>query len=254
MKKKFIFIYIYITLLFIFYCHTAYAKRPFSTEDATVADKGALEIEAGFEYTRQNNSDNNYNILVVPCYGLTENIQLGVEIPFDIIRPKDDANEEGLGDITLVGKTLIFPEKEKTPSFLLKTAVKLETGDEDKGLGSGDEDVSFIFAATKSLGQNTIHANIGYTFVGNDFDDTLKDLLIYGVALEYFMTDELSLVSEIYVESDDNFNKDSHTINPLIGLTYQATEKIRFDAAFKTGIRYNQKTEYGIISGISISF
>ena len=254
MRKKILFIYVCITFLFTFCCHTAYAKRPFSTEDATVADKGAIELETGFEYTRQNNSDNNYNITVVPCYGLTDNIQLGIEIPFDIIRPKDGVSQEGLGDITLVGKTLIFPEKEKTPSFLLKTAVKLKTGDEDKGLGNGDEDVSFIFAATKSVGQSTIHANIGYSFVGNDFDDALKDTLIYGIALEYSITDALSFVSEVYVESDDDFNKDSHAINPLIGLTYQATEKVTLDAAFKAGICNNQKTEYGAIGGVSIAF
>ena len=248
------FLYIFVALAFILHCQTAYAKRPFSTEDGTVADKGAVETEIGFEYARQNNSDNNYNIVLVPCCGLTDNIQLGIEIPFDIIRPKDDINEEGLGDITLIGKTLIFPEKEKTPSFLLKTAVKLETGNEDKGLGSGDEDISFIFAATKSIQKATIHANIGYSFTGNDFDDTLEDIIIYGLALEYSMTDKLSLASEAYIESDNDFNKDSHIISPLIGLTYQATEKIRFDAAFKAGLKNNQKTDYGMIAGISVSF
>jgi hypothetical protein len=243
-----------VTFLLIFDSKSAYCGRPFSTEDATVADKGKIEAEIGFEYVRQNNRDNNYNIMLVPVYGLTENIEVSCELPFDILRPKEGTDEEGLGDINLVVKTLFFPEKEATPSLLLKTVVKLETGDEDDGLGSGDEDVGLILAATKSVGSITIHGNVGYTFVGTDYDDTLNDYLLYGIALEYPITQALALAGEVYIESDTDFEKESHSINPLIGLTYQLTDNATLDAAFRTGIRYHQKTEYGIITGISISF
>jgi len=243
-----------VTFLLIFDSKSAYCGRPFSTEDATVADKGTVEAEIGFEYVRQNNRDNNYNILFVPVYGLTENIEVSCELPFDILRPKEGTDEEGLGDINLVIKTLFLPEREATPSLLLKTVVKLETGNEDDGLGSGDEDVGLILAATKSVGPITIHGNAGYTFVGTGYDDTLNDYMLYGIALEYPITQALAFAGEVYVESDTDFEKESHSVNPLIGLTYQLTDNVTLDTAFRTGIRYHQKTEYGIISGISISF
>jgi len=254
MKNIFLSIIIVLTFSVIFNCHIAYAVRPLSTEDASVTDTGRLELEMGFEYTRIDNRDNNYNLLLVPCYGLIRNIQVACEIPFNIVRPEEESDEEGLGDITLVLKTLIFLETEKTPSFLLKTAVKLATGDEDRGLGSGDEDVSLIFAATKSIGRGTtVHGNIGYTFVGEDWDSSLNDCLVCGIALEYSLIPKLTIVSEVYGESDIDFNSDSHTISPLIGLNYQLTDRITFDTAFKTGICYEEKLEYGIIGGISIS-
>ncbi len=242
------------TFLLVFDSGPAYCGRPFSTEDATVASKGAVEAEIGFEYVRQNNRDNSYNILFVPVYGLNENIEVSCELPFDMLRPKEGNDEEGLGDINLVVKTLFFPEKEATPSLLLKTVVKLETGDEDDGLGSGDEDVGLILAATKSIDSITIHGNIGYTFVGTEYDDTLNDYLLYGIALEYSITQALAFAGEVYVESDTDFKQESHTVNPLIGLTYQLTDNVTLDTAFRTAIRYHQKTEYGIITGISISF
>jgi len=254
MKRIFLSIVAFIVFLFIFCNKSAYGGRPFSVEDATVADKGAVEAELGFEYARQNNRDNNYNILLVPVYGLTENIEISCELPFDILKPKEGTDEEGLGDINLAVKTLFLPEKELIPSLLLKTVVKLETGDEDDGLGSGDEDVGLILAATKSMGPITIHGNAGYTFVGTDYDDTLNDYLLYGIALECLIAPKLTIVSETYMESDINFEEESHTVNPLIGITYQLTENIKLDTAFRMGIRYHQKTEYGIISGASISF
>jgi len=253
MKKKCIFI-LFLFFTFLSTCNSAHAVRPLSTEDATVLDVGELEIEMGSEYTRVAGRDNNYNFAVVPCYGLIKNVQVGAEIPFDVLRPKDGDDEEGLGDITLFLKTLFLPETEKIPSILLKTAVKLATGDEDKGLGSGDEDVTLIFAATKSIGSTTVYGNIGYSFVGKDWDDSLNDYLIYGIAFQYSLSAQLSILGEVYGESESDFNNDSHTISPLVGLAYKLNDNIRLDTAFKMGISYEDKTDYGIIGGVSISF
>jgi len=252
--KKIISFIIFGFIFLIINSYQVYAIRPLSTEDATVVEKGAFEAEIGFEYIRQDNRDNNYTILLVPNYGLTERIQLCCELPFDILRPDGGPDEEGLGDISLASKILIFQETEKIPSLVFKPVVKLATGDEDKGLGSGDEDISFILTATKSIGQATFHSNVGYTFVGKEKDDSLKDCLLYGVALEYPIYSKLTIVTEVYGESKSDFDNEAYTINPLIGLTYQLTDKITFDAAFKMGARRNTKTEYGIISGVSISF
>ena len=243
-----------VTFLVICDCHIAYAVRPLSTEDASVTDKGELEVEMGFEYTREDNRDNSYNFLIVPCYGLIKKIQVSAEIPFDIIEPKEGSSERGLGDITLVLKTLFLPETEKIPSLLLKTAVKLATGDEDKGLGSGDEDVNLILAVTKSIGSTTIYGNIGYSFVGKDCDDLLNDYLVYGIAFQYSLSTQLSILGEVYSESESEFNNDSHTISPLIGVAYKLNDNIRLDTAVKMGICYEDKTDYGIIGGMSISF
>lgn len=74
------------------------------------------------------------------------------------------------------------------------------------------------------------------------------------IAFEYSITPKLLVANEIYMESDNNFDKNAHGINPLAGLTYRLTECVMFDTAFKMDLRYGQKTEYAIISGASVSF
>lgn len=256
-NEKVFLLIISISFLIVLNCHQAYAGRPLSTEDAAVAGKGVIEAELGFEYARQNNRDNNYALLLVPIYGLTECMQLSIESPFDIKDPKGDPTEAGLGDIILSLKTLLSPEKEIIPALALKMDLKFATGNEAKGLGSGDEDLRLILAATKTIGLLTLHGNIGYTFVGTKADNSLNNSLLYGVALEYPLTQKLTIVSEVYGEGNHQLDVEAfeeHTVNPLIGLTYQMHEKIILDAALKTGVCHEEKSEYGITGGMSISF
>ncbi len=257
MKKTQVVSVFIIGFIFLSIHGSAFAGRPLSTEDAGVVGKRSLAAEIGFEYARQDNKDNNYGISLVPIYGLTEYMQFCAGLPFNIKCHKDESCEAGLGDITLSLKTLLSPEKEIMPAFALKTDLKLANGNNDKGLGSGDEDFRFILAATKVISPVTLHGNIGYTFVGTKADSSLSNAVLYGVALEYALTPKLTIVSEAYGESDSQFDTgafDEHKINPLIGLTYRINEKMILDAAFKMGICHEEKTEYGIIGGMSISF
>ena len=251
MKRIFLSIVICVTLLVMFDCYAVYAFRPLSTEDTGIPDKGALEVESGFTYTRESNESNNFNFSLVSIYGLLENMALCVELPFDVINPDDGETEGGFSDTTLALKTSLLPEGEILPSFLLKTIVKLPTGDEDKGLGSGETDTTLLMVASKTVGHATLHGNIGYTFIGGGSND---DNIIYGIALEYSVIPKLALVGEAFMETENDFDKEAHTINPLVGLRYHLTEKITLDTAFSMGICYDQKTDYGIISGMAISF
>ncbi|MBI3008958.1 MAG: transporter [Candidatus Omnitrophica bacterium] len=233
-----------------------WAGRPFSTEDAGVAGKGVAQLEIGAEYARQTNGDKEYASLFVPVYGLTELMEFSAEFPHKLTNFKEGGDEEGLEDVSLVLKTLIVEEVDNTPAFLVKTVVKLDNGNKDKGLGSGDKDLGMAAVATKSIGSLTFHANFGYTFVGKDFDPTLKDYILYGVAGEYAVGDKARLMMELYGESNSHFDADAfkhHDLQALLGSTYQLTERIVFDAAIKIGLT-DDSPDYGLTSGVSIGF
>lgn len=257
MKKTYVIIVCVFSFIFLVIHESACAIRPLSTEDATVVGKGAGEAEFGFEYARKDNRDDNYAISFMPIYGFTEYMQFSVELPLDIKCHKGESREAGLGDITLSLKNLLSPEKEVMPSFALKTNLKLATGDHDKGLGSGGEDLGLILAATKTISLVTLHGNIGYTFVGTKADSSLSNTLLYGIALEYALTPKLTIVSEAYGEGDTQFDTgafQNHAINPLVGMTYRINERTILDTAFKMGICHGEKAEYGLIGGMTISF
>jgi len=251
MKKIILSIAICFILLALFDGSAVYAFRPLSTEDTGVPEQGALELESGLTYSREGNAGNNFNFTLVPVYGLLENMALCIELPFDILNPDDGETERGFGDMTLAVKTSLLPEGERLPSFLLKTIVKLPTGDEDKGLGSGETDTTLMMVASKTLGHATLHGNIGYTFMGGDSND---DNIVYGAALEYSIIPKLALVGEAFMETENDFDKETHTITPLVGLRYHLTEKIILDTAFSMGICHDKKADYNIISGMSVSF
>ena len=235
----------------------AYAGRPFSTEDATVAGKGAIQQEVGIEPVWQEKRDKKYTFSSASIYGLRDGMEFSVEAPYAIIEPKEGNKESGFDDMTLVLKTVLFPERDDMPQFLLKTTLKLANGDEDRGLGSGDEDIGLSIAATKNTGPATLHANLGYVFTGDKFDNTLHDYLLYGLAGEYSLNPRLSIVSEIYGETSSHHDTSAfkhYVLNPLLGLTYGVTETILFDIAFKLGIEDDKEPERGIITGLSLSF
>jgi hypothetical protein len=233
---------------------SVYAGRPLSTEDAGVLEEGDIEIECGFEYTKADNTDDNYQFLVVSSYGVHEKVQIGWEMPFDILRPDQGADEEGLSDITLFGKLLIIKENRGTPEVTLKPTLKFANGDEDKGLGSGDEDYGVLMAVSKTLEPFTLHGNIGYTVTGDDWDDTLEDIVTYGVACEYPITDSLVAVGEFFGEVDEDFDSESNTSNPSVGLTYVINDRLIYDLGYKATINQHDKTDHSLVTGITASF
>lgn len=235
----------------------SYASRPLITEDDGVAGNGIFQMEIGTDYTVQNNNDKNYSIVFVPIYGIVENTEISLELPYKFIRTNDGNNTEGISDINLVSKTLLIPKGNINPVFLLKTQVKLSNGSREKGLGSGDEDIGFIGVFGKAFGTFTIHSNFGYVFVGKKIDNTINNYILYSISCEYLLNEKFKLVGEIYQDSDFHYDIGSfehHTLNPLIGMNYQLNGKINIDIAYRIGIVHGKKSVDGIITGMSFYF
>lgn len=250
-------IYPIINLIMIIFISYSFAARPLTTEDAGVAGNRIFQIEIGTDYTIQDNNDKNYSTVFVPIYGITENIELSLELPYKFIRPNAGNNDEGISDINLVSKTLLISEGKINPAFLLKTQIKLSNGSQEKGTGSGDEDIGFIGVFGKTFEAFTIYANLGYVFVGKKIDNSINNYIVYSISSEYLLTGKFKLVAEIYQESDLHYDIgafEHHTLNPLIGMSYQLNDSIIFDIAYRIGIVHGKKSVEGLITGMSFYF
>ena len=229
----------------------AYGGRPLATEDAGVVPHGKAQIETSFDDSREGMGDRSYAFLVTPIYGLFNRFELSTEIPFVITRPEEGENEGGLSDINLVTKSLFIREGKVNPAVLLRSYVKLATGSDEKGFGSGEEDVGLVGVLTKDIKPFTLHANVGYVFVGGD-----KNMIPYAFACEYSLTDKAKIVGEWAVETNSHVDADGFhhdTFNPLVGLTYQLTRFIALDTAFRVGIADEKKTEYSMTVGLTLN-
>lgn len=234
----------------------AYGGRPLTTEDAGVPGACVSQVEVSGEYARKADGEQDYAVLFVPIYGLTNRTEFSVEIPYKFKRLHTGGPTEGLEDIALVLKSLIFDKGGRSPAFLVKTAAKLNTGDRERDLGSGDTDLGFIAVISQGLPPFTLHSNLGYTFVGTAGDPALRNYLVYGLAGEYSFGDRLTLVGELYGESDSHHDIGAfahHNPQALIGMTYTFSERIVCDAAIKAGGEH-EGFGYGMTAGMTITF
>ena len=231
----------------------SFAYRPFATEDAGVAGKGVAQLEISWDYLKWSTHDRENVFLVVPIFGITERLELSLEIPYLMHNPEEDKDQEGIGDINIVGKFLIVNETEKYPAFTLKGVVKTSSGDEEKGLGSGDVDYSLFTVTSKTIGKSTLHAMLGYTFVGNNGDDDIKNIYSYGLGLDYGLTEKFHIVGEISGNRHPDRLSDKDPLSGLLGITYKVSEKIILDGGIRYGFN-NAVPKWNTTVGISITF
>ena len=218
------------------FCLPAWAARPLATEDPGVCGKGVSQLEVDGNYSWQDGS-RDYALVVVPIYGFADNLEFSIELPYKLVRPAGGLGNEGFSDANLVLKTLFINECPTNPAFLIKSVVKLASGNQPSGLGSGDVDLGFVAVAGKAFGPLMVNANLGYTFVGRKANPTLNNYILYAISSEYFLTDKFKLVSELYGEQNHHYDTGSfihRASNSLIGMTYQLGGNTIVDVAVRS--------------------
>lgn len=241
--------------LFLFFmAGNAFAYRPLGTEDAGVAGKGVAQTEMSWDYLKWKNDDVEQVFMLVPIYGLTDNLELSVEIPYLFHNPKAGGSEEGIGDINVVAKYLLIQEGDKKPAFAVKAAVKMDNGDYDRGLGSGDKDYSLFVVASKTIGQVTVHGQVGYTWAGDEENSNLRDITLYGIAFDYAVTEPLHILAEINGNRHpDRTSEEDDPRNALAGLTYKVSDNLTLDAGYRWGLS-DSVPDWSTTLGVSITY
>jgi len=212
-----------------------HAYRPFTTEDAGVAGKGVFQAELNWDYLKGQDSGKDSVFLFVPIVGVTENLELSAEIPYQFRYPYDAENENGIGDVNLVAKYQIVKETEKIPAVALKGLFKTNSGNSDRGLGSGDRDYGLFAAVSKTIGKYTIHGMFGYTLVGDNGDENIRNIYSYGVALDYELTEKLHLCGEVTGNRNPDRTGPNDPVTGLLGATFKIGEKLVLDGGVRHG-------------------
>jgi outer membrane putative beta-barrel porin/alpha-amylase len=234
-------------------CSQALAYPPFVTEDAGVAEKGETHIEVSWDHLHWKNAEVDDNLLLGIHYGMTEKIELAVEIPY-LIRSSNE-NESGIGDINLWGKYLILPETEGRPAFTVKGIVKFPTGDKAKGLGSGGTDGSLLAVASKQLGRVTLHTNLGYAFVGKDGSPNIRNIYLYGLAADLSLTQKIHFATEIAGNRQPDLTIKSNPLTAFAGIIYNISNPNK--ASIYGGVRFglnNSVPKWNTTTGATIPF
>lgn len=218
-----------------------------------VAGQLTPEIEFGVDLTQSSSRARNLTFLLVPMLGLIDRTEISAELPFVHSFRSNDEDPTSLDDITLIGKILVSPESDVTPNIVLKGAVKTPSGNQHNGIGSGDWDYAVSGVMSKLSGNIFVHAEAGYTFVGEDFDPTLKDNYFYGLAVDLGLTPAWHILGEVTGQRNPRSSAGGHIIRGLFGAAFRISDLLRLDAAARTGITPPAE-DWGVTVGLTLSF
>lgn len=109
----------------------------------------------------------------------------------------EETTETGIGDVTLSATYHLSQGGEKKPSLAMTAQIKLGTADEEKNLGTGENDYSLQIEA----GLGSVYGYLGYLVIGDtattDYDD-----IFFGAIGASHPVDSWNLGVEYYAEQE----------------------------------------------------
>jgi hypothetical protein len=154
------------------------------------------------------------------------------------LAPDEQRKESGLGDIVVRGEYYLRTGTSTSPWIIGLVRVKLPTGSDARGLGSGTTDVETGFGLIQRHGRINWLADVGYIFVGNaDGLDAKNELRLGGGAAVPFGKDERHS-SYLYFENRTNRfdGPDRRSIAVGVSTSLDQAKRVRVSASTFFGL------------------
>lgn len=202
-------------------------QRPTFSSDTSLTAEGTLEVEAGVAVDPRDGGE--VPVVLKLGAGPRTEVFLG-GAPVRWIEGDDD--EAGIGDLSVGVRHRVRDGQGERWSLALTGAVKLPLADEDRGLGTGEVDALFAFAAARAVGSLAVVAYGQLDVLGQPEDDTAlgADLaLAVGKALDRRLG-AFGELTAIGVPEED-----FEELLATAGLTYALDDATIFDVALQLG-------------------
>ena len=213
-----------------------FAPPPLVTGDVPTADKETFEWYVGVRYQESESGDSTWLLPFTELvYGLTERM----ELTFETAGLNSD-QEYGLSDSVIGTKYVFLKETGKRPGVAGSFELKLPTGDESRGLGSGEFDYDLRLRAQKTWGWFTAIGNLGYTIVSDPeyggVTTSAENVWLVTFAQEYQVAKKTKLLSEIYFVSREAPG-DPNRLAANIGFKHKLCDNLSAHAAVGKSVR-----------------
>jgi hypothetical protein len=230
-----------------------FAPPPLVTGDVPTAGKETFEWYVGARY-QESASGKPSRLLPFTelVYGVTDR----QELTFEIAGLSVD-HEYGISDAVIGKKFVFLKETERWPGIAGSFELKLPTGDESRGLGSGEFDYDLRARTQKTWSWFTAIGNVGYTFVTDPESGgvtiSTENVWLLSFAQEYQVAKKTKLLSEIYFVSREapgdpnrlaaNFGfkhklRDNFTIHAAIGKSIREGNRGGPDVRVYVGVKW----------------
>ena len=248
---------------------TVDAQLPFYTDDVDTTPRHKFHFEFSNELDwlqRSSLPGRKQNTSVFTLnYGLTDRVELGVNIPYlKIINERSSllGSPSGIGDTQFGVKVRVLDEHEgsKLPAASVVFYVEAPTGNARKQLGSGLGDYWVYGVLQKSFTKRTTgRLNGGILFAGNEstgligIGDTRGKVFTANGSLTRNFTPRLRLGAEVFGAVTNNFDLSRGQLMGQIGGGYALTEKFEFTFGVLGG-RFPASPRGGFLLGFAYDF
>ena len=222
------------------------------TDDpGTVAPK-SVDIEISGEYAKSAEGDET-GLSVTATTGILPNLDIGLALPYTVIDPDEGGGESGIGDLE-VGLKFRFLEGEGArPALALTAGATIPTGDEEKGLGSGEVDLSAALVAGFEFKPVNIYLNLGYGRLNSADTDAFEkaDIFSASAAVEWAVTEPFALNAEFLYESP-GADGDDAPLAMTAGAAYAFSDMIALDGGVRVGLS-DAAPDWGLFATLTVS-
>jgi hypothetical protein len=248
---------------------TAYAQLPFYTDDADTTPKRKFHLEFSNEYDwlqRSSLPGTTQNTAIFTLnYGLTDRIELGVNVPFITIfneRLSMLGNPTGIGDMQIGAKVRLLSERDgsKRPAITAVFYLEAPTGNTRKQIGSGLADYTLYGVLQKSLTKRTTgRLNGGILFAGNSSTGLIGINAARGHvftgngSLTRQFSPRLRLGAELFGAVTNNFNLSRGQLMAQFGGGYGLSENLELTFGVLGG-RFPASPRVGFQVGLAYDF
>lgn len=196
-------------------------QRPLLTEDVDVIRPGVVRIEAGFEFLQDQRfplSGLRGDLLKLAdmrlSFGMSPNVEFQIEwtahnflsidsrgpsaVPLKLGANQSDVND--VGDVTLWMKMKLRNETARGPGLGFRFGVQLPNTNQALGIGSNTTNFFGMVTAGKRFLDRRLNVfgNVGLGILQAPVDRfTQNDVLLYGLAGMYEVSDRINLVAEV---------------------------------------------------------
>jgi hypothetical protein len=231
------------------------SDRPGIGTSAETVPRGALQLETGFDYSRERRggepTQRRSALATTLRFGLFDGVELRIDgEPVVGLRGAEDATD--VGDFVLGAKLRLLDGAEGLlrPTLSLLPAVKLPTAPEP--VGTERADFILLGLASFDFGAVSVDFNAGVAALGQRDPEgyLLQALLVGTVAAD--VTDKLKVLGELFYNSPSERDGDD-VVGVTAGVIYGLTRTVALDAAVITTLA-GRGPDYRIQAGITIRF
>jgi hypothetical protein len=243
------------TVLVLIIAPRCFAPPPLVTGDVPTADGETFEWYVGAQY-QESESGNPSRLLPFTelVYGLTDR----QELTFEFAGLNVD-HKYGISDAVIGTKFMFLKEAKRWPGVAGSFELKLPTGDESRGLGSGEFDYDLRLRTQKTWGWFTAIGNAGYTFLTDPeyggVTTRTENVWLLSFAQEYQVARRTKLLSEIYFVSREQPGEPNR-LAANIGFKHKLRDHLSIHAAVGNSIREGNRggPDVRVYVGVKLEF